>query len=241
MAEVAKVHGRGGNRELGGELYVCSRMSDEKVLLSRIGPKISVDRTLPFHESLVHMLWHAVERKPSTVAVIYQDRSITYRDFGRATNGLAALLDSLRLEPGPIFSMMPISIEMDVVLMAVMSAGAQVAPVNPFFHVAEICKVLDGFGPKAIVCHPSTSDKAHAVAEKMRLANIITVGYDTLADWTADARLDLPPVKMPRADDLALSIFTGGSTGVPKGVDHTHRGLMWGLIQHVSVWPIPFV
>jgi len=190
------------------------------------------------------MFRHAVERKPDTVAVIYQDRSITYRDFGRATKGLALLLDSLGLEPGPIVVMMPNSIEMDVALMAVMSVGAQVAPVNPFFHVAEVCKVLDGFDPKAIVCHPSTADNAHAVAERMGLAHVITVGYETLGQWTqqgtAEARLDLPPTKMPRADDLALSIFTGGSTGVPKGVNHTHRGLMWGLIQHLSVWPIPF-
>jgi long-chain acyl-CoA synthetase len=208
--------------------------------LSRIGPKIPVDGSLTFHESLVRMFWHAVERKPDTVAVIYQDRRITYRDFGRATNGLATLLESLGLEPGPIVVMMPNSIEMDVALMAVMSVGAQVAPVNPFFHAAEICKVLDGFQPKAIVCHPSTTDKAHAVAEKMGLAHVITVSYETLAKWTGDARLDSPPAKMPRADDLALSIFTGGSTGVPKGVNHTHRGLMWGLVQHVSVWPIPF-
>ncbi|HTR37086.1 MAG TPA: AMP-binding protein [Bryobacteraceae bacterium] len=216
-----------------------TNQSDEPAL-SRIGPKIAVDRSLPFHESLVHMFWHAVERKPDTVAVIYQDRSITYRDFGRATNGLAVLLDSLRLEPGPIVVIMPNSIEMDVALMAVMSVGAQVAPVNPFFHVAEASKVLDDFDPKAIICHPSTFDKAHAVAEKMGLAHVITVGYETLAQWTADARLDSPRAKMPRADDLALSIFTGGSTGVPKGVNHTHRGLMWSLIQHVSVWPIPF-
>ena len=102
------------------------------------------------------MLWHAVEGRPDSVAVIYQDRSITYRDFGRASNGLAALLDSLGLEPGPIVIMMPNSIEMDVALMAVMSVGAQVAPVNPFFTVAEVCKVLDGFGAKAIVCDQST-------------------------------------------------------------------------------------
>ena len=216
----------------------------EIVPLSRIGPKIAVDQSLPFHESLVHMFRHAVERKPDTVAVIYRDpetpRSITYRNFGRAVNGLAALLDSLRPEPGPMVVMMPNSIEMDVALMAVMSAGAQVAPVNPFFHVNEVAKVLDGFGPKAIICHPTTADKAHEVAAKMGLAHVVTVGYETLGQWTGAARFDAPPAKMPRADDLALSIFTGGSTGVPKGVNHTHRGLIWGLIQHVTVWPIPF-
>jgi long-chain acyl-CoA synthetase len=209
---------------------------------SRIGPKITVDRDLPFHESLVHMLWHAVEGRPDGVAVIYQGRSITYRDFGRACNGLAALLYSLGLEPGPIVIMMPNSIEMDVALMAVMSVGAQVAPVNPFFTVAEVCKVLDGFDAKAIVCDESTRNKANAVAEKIGVTQVVTVGEGgwALSQWTTDARLDVRPAKMPRADDLALSIFTGGSTGVPKGVDHTHRGLIWGLIQHLSVWPIAF-
>ena len=214
--------------------------SYEAVPLSRIGPKIAVDRNLIFHESLAHMFWHAVERKPDKVAVIYQERRITYRDFGRAVNGLAAQLESLGLEPGPIVVMMPNSIEMDAALMAVMSAGAQVAPVNPFFHVAEIAKVLDGFDAAAIVCHPTTADKAQVVAEKLGIAHVVAVGYETLAKWTGDPHRDAPPAKMPRADDLALAIFTGGSTGVPKGVNHTHRALMWGLIQHVSVWPIPF-
>ena len=124
--------------------------------LSRIGPKVAADHNLPFHESLVHMLWHAVERRPDGVAVIFQDRSITYREFGRASNGLAARIESLGLESGPVLVMMPNSIEMDVALMAVMSIGAQVAPVNPFFTVAEVCKVLEGFGARAILCDEST-------------------------------------------------------------------------------------
>jgi len=210
--------------------------------LSRIGPKVAVDGALPFHESLVHMLWHAVEGRPEGVAVIFQDRSITYREFGRASNGLAARIESLGLEFGPIVVMMPNSIEMDVALMAVMSIGAQVAPVNPFFTVAEVCKVLDGFGAKAILCDDSTREKAHTVADKIGVTHVLTVGPggESLLQWTNDARLDARPAQMPRADDLALSIFSGGTTGIPKGIDHTHRGLMWGLIQHLSVWPIAF-
>ena len=185
---------------------------------SIIGPKIEVDHDLPFHESLVHMLWHAVEGRPEKPAAIFRDRSISYREFGRATNGLADLLNKRGLESGPIVILMPNSIEMDVALMAVMSTGAQVAPVNPFFTVAEIRKVLDGFGAGAIICDATTREKAEAVAAEFSVEQVITVGEDgeSLAQWTSDISLDARPETMPVADDLALSIFTGGSTGCAK-------------------------
>ena len=126
--------------------------------------------------------------------------------------GGAARVTGLRtgLEPGPIVIMMPNSIEMDVALMAVMSVGAQVAPVNPFLTVAEIGKVLDGFGAQAIVCDQSTRDKANAVAEKIGVAHVVTVGDggESLSQWTnRTRRLDARPAKMPKADDLALIDF----------------------------------
>jgi long-chain acyl-CoA synthetase len=126
--------------------------------------------------------------------------------------------------------------------MAVMSTGAQVTPVNPFFTVAEIVKVLKGFGVTAIVCDRTTSGKAAAVAAAIGIGHCVTIGEggESLDRWTGDAALDARPGTMPAADDFALSILTGGSTGIPNGVNHTHRGLMWGFIQHVSVWPIPF-
>ena len=45
-----------------------------------------------------------------------------------------------------------------------------------------------------------------------------------------------PP--LPEPDALALAIFTGGTTGVPKAVEHSHAALMVGVLQHCSVWPL---
>jgi non-ribosomal peptide synthetase component F len=181
-------------------------LSREEKPLSRIGPQVAVDRNLPFHESLIHMLWHAVEGRPDRVAVIYQDRSITYRDFGRATNGLAALLDSFGLKSGPIAIMMPNSIEMDVAVMAAMSVGAQVAPVNPFLTVAEIGKVLDGFGvrsPRRLVSQLRPS---------VRAANRYRNGRAMLASTCGRRRCRRPTIWRYRFSRAALPAFRKAST-----------------------------
>src|SRR5690554_6595189 len=99
-------------------------------LLSQIGPKLEMAQHLPRYESLVHMFYAAVEAEPDGIAVIYEDRQLTYAEFGRAVAGFAERLRSER--GGRILVMMPNSIEMNLAITAVMSVGAQVAPVNPF-------------------------------------------------------------------------------------------------------------
>ena len=52
--------------------------------------------------------------------------------------------------------------------------------------------MLDGFVAKAIVCDQSTRDKAKAVAEKIGVTHVVTVGDggESLSQWTTDASLD---------------------------------------------------
>src|SRR4030095_2785032 len=100
---------------------------------SYIGIRKKIDPALPRHESLVHMLLAAVDEHPDVTAVIYQERRISYAEFGRATAGLAAKIAALGVGRGSrVIVMMANSIEMDVALMAAMGNGAQVATVNPF-------------------------------------------------------------------------------------------------------------
>jgi len=201
-----------------------------------------IDTSLPHYESLVHMFKAAVDTRPDTMAVIWEDRKIDYREFGRAVAGLTAYLDDLSVAGGRVIVMMPNLIEMDVAIMAVMAARAQVAPVNPWFKSTELKKVLGIVDASIILCDESSREKAEEVAPSVGVDKVITIGESglDLADWTRDPSLVFDPNVMPSADDLALLIFTGGSTGIPKGVDHTHRGLVWSMLQHCSVWPLEF-
>jgi long-chain acyl-CoA synthetase len=202
-----------------------------------------IDPDLPRYESLVHMLAAAVGAHPQVAAVICEDRRITYAELGCAVAGLARELVAAGAKRGErVILLMPNSIEMDVALMAVMAASAQVAPINPFLTPHELEKQLVDVDACAIIGDASTAEKVKFVATKFGIRTQITlgVGGTTLDAWARDASLTLDPATFPKADDLALLIFTGGSTGTPKGVNHTHRGLMWGILQHVTTWPGTF-
>jgi long-chain acyl-CoA synthetase len=208
--------------------------------LSRIPSRKNIDPRLPRHESLVHMLLAAVDAHPDVTAVIYQERRITYAEFGRATAGLAAKVASLGAGRGSrVIIMMANSIEMDVALMAAMATGAQVATVNPFLTQSELSKVLADVDAALVISDQAAAEKAANVAKEFGVGATLVLGAGgvTLDAWTHDASLALDRASLPRADDLALMIFTGGSTGIPKGVNHTHRGLLASVLQHVDVWP----
>jgi long-chain acyl-CoA synthetase len=207
---------------------------------SHIRAKRTIDRNLPHHQSLIHMLRSTVLGEPDRTAVIYEDRQISYREFGRAVNGLTAVLEALGVRGKPVVLLMPNSIEMDIALMAAMGAGALAAPANPFFKVRELEEVLAGIDGAVVISAEQYSEKARQVADVLGIGERLSFepGGLNIRQWTSEPSLDQDPTSWPEADDPALILFTGGSTGIPKGVTHTHRGLIWGLLQHVSVWPL---
>jgi long-chain acyl-CoA synthetase len=208
--------------------------------LSRIPVRKKLDPKLPRHESLVHMLLAAIDAHPDVTAVIYQERRITYAEFGRAVAGLAKRVKEAGVTRGSrVIVMMANSIEMDVALMAAMAVGAQVATVNPFLTPAELSKVLVDVDASLVISDAAAADKAAAVAKEFRVVERFVLGAGGIAldAWASDVSLALDRSSLPSLDDLALMIFTGGSTGIPKGVNHTHRGLLAGVLQHVDVWP----
>src|SRR5690554_1638150 len=175
--------------------------------LSHIGPKIEIPAELPRYETLVHMLRAAVDERPDVVAVICEDRSVTYREFGRAVAGLAKRLGSLKGKRAAL--LMANSIEMDIAVLAVMAAGGQAAPLNAFFRDREYDKVFPVVEADVLICDPNLRDKAEALAKRYGVGELIALGPggETIDAWLGDESLVVDPTGLS-ADDLALILFT---------------------------------
>src|SRR5688500_17327056 len=189
------------------------------------------------------MLLGAVDAQPDLPAIILEQQRITYAELGRAVAGLANRLAAAGAKRGErVILLMANSIEMNVALNAVMATGAQVAPINPFLTPSELKYQLGDVQACVIVSDKLSEEKAAQVATQFAIPTKLTLGAGgiTLDARKADKSFALDRSRLPKLDDLALLIFKGGSTGVPKGVNHTLRGLLYSVLQRGTVWPCKF-
>jgi long-chain acyl-CoA synthetase len=202
----------------------------------------AVPESLPRYGSLIEMLAAAIENHPDKPAVICEQASLSYCELGMAVAGMAEGLAGLGSHGERVAIMIPNSVENVVAFFGAMAAHAQAAPLNPFFTKGELRKVLAGTEPKFLVCCAGTRDIASEMAAELGIPHIIDMEE---SDWSVAAcRIRAPggltQQHRPAYDDLALLIYTGGTTGTPKGVNHHHRTLLWSSLLHCTAWPVNF-
>jgi long-chain acyl-CoA synthetase len=197
---------------------------------------------LPRCPTIVHALAAAVAQAPYATALVCEGRQLTYAELGRAVAGLARRFESLGVRGQRVAMLLPNSIEAVVTALAVLAARAQLAPLNPFFKAPELEPALAEVEPHVIVHGDASSASLRELGARRPLPRSLVFGSDgvDLAAWLADESLDLSALELPDPDELGLSIFTGGTTGTPKCVEHRHRGLALSLLQHCTLWPVAF-
>ncbi|MFN2513868.1 MAG: amino acid adenylation domain-containing protein [Pyrinomonadaceae bacterium] len=177
--------------------------------------------TVPFARHLcVQELFQAqAERTPESVAVVFEDERITYRELNERANQLAHHLHRLDVGAGSIVGLLvERSIEMMVGLLGILKSGAAYLPLNTEHPGPRLLHQLTDAGSTALVTQES-------VASKVRQYSGYVLKLDQ--DWekvAAESKLD--PQSSATAEDLAYVIYTSGSTGVPKGVGVRHRNLV---------------
>ena len=88
-----------------------------------------------------------------------------------------------------------------------------------------------------MICAPATRDKVAGLARDLGIPGVVCLGKDTTVDeLVAEAAVPVGLRTATPADPGAL-LFTGGTTGRPKAVQHTHGRLVVAVRYYEYVWP----
>ncbi|MRH93631.1 amino acid adenylation domain-containing protein, partial [Nocardia sp. SYP-A9097] len=154
-----------------------------------------------------------VARTPEAVAVVFEQRSWTYRELDEASSRFAHLLVDRGVGADDVVALMlPRSGEAIVSILAVLKAGAAYLPIDVRHPDERVGFVLADASPAAVI-----TDIEYAP----RLT-----GYDLPVIDIADPALVArpgTPLLVPPASAQAYIIYTSGTTGTPKGVAVTHE------------------
>jgi cyclohexanecarboxylate-CoA ligase len=165
---------------------------------------------------------------------------LTYAEFGDAVSRAAASLNRLGVGCGDAISVqLPNWWEFAVIALAAFRIGAVVNPLMPIFRERELSYMLDFAQTKVFVPKAFRGFDHEAMAKSLKrdlskLAHIVVVDGEGLDSFDAtllasDERVPPPPIgeigALP-ADEMAVLMFTSGTTGSPKGVMHCLNTLM---------------
>jgi len=206
--------------------------------------------TWPLPENLSELLTRHVREQPERVAVAASDLRtvISYRQLDALVRSATEQLSGLGLRRGDtVVLVSDNSIELVVGFLATVSCGARVAPLNPALTVSEITARISALPARAILFpqyHKEQLDPellAGGDTDQWTMSVEGTGSLSSVRITSANGRsLEAggPVANLPviNADDVALVMFTAGTTSAPKAVPLTHRNVVASIRGIVSVY-----
>ena len=175
----------------------------------------------------VELLRRAAAEDPDRAAYVDTDRRLTFAQWDRAADGVAAWLAERGVGRGDVVALhLPSSIEYAVCYQAAMRRRAITTGINPRLGPSEVASILDRTSARVVLRDQDLDDVRAAF------------GREPLAA--------LDPCE---PDDPVAIVWTSGTTGLPKGAVFDHRNLAavavgagaLGEPFDVRLAPLPFV
>lgn len=162
-------------------------------------------------------------------AIIDAAGTWTYLELDAASNAMAAALVHAGVKTGAVVATVcPAGRWWVAGTLGVWRAGGTLLPLEATHPPAELRHPVTDSGVTHVLCTPDTADLARQLATFTQ-ALVVDVG----AALASGSSAELPDVE---SDTDAMIVYTSGTTGLPKGVVHTHRSLAAQCVAMVKSW-----
>ncbi|MBY9025040.1 non-ribosomal peptide synthetase [Pseudomonas fluorescens] len=171
----------------------------------------------PASEHCVHQWFEQqVAQTPDAIALIFEDRQLTYTELNAAANRVAHGLLQHNVGSDVLVGIaVDRSMDMIISLLAVLKAGGAYVPLDPGYPADRLLAMIEDSGLRLMLSQQHLLQRLPVVA-----------GVRTLTvDGDAWPLLDSNPTAVVHGQSLAYVMFTSGSTGRPKGVGISHQAL----------------
>ncbi|MFL6090229.1 MAG: long-chain-fatty-acid--CoA ligase [Aeromicrobium sp.] len=203
--------------------------------------------------NLASILEDSTAAYPDRTAIVFGDLRLSYAELNGAANQVANLLASRGIEPGDRVALScPNLPYFTIIYFGILKAGGTVVPLNVLLKPREVAYHLKDSGAKAYFAFEGGADLAigDAAWEGFQATDSCSEFFLIKLDSNAPAPMEPPEYYAPLvaeqpttfetvqtdADDVAVILYTSGTTGQPKGAELMHRN----LIDNVKVHTVLF-
>ncbi|WP_281274219.1 non-ribosomal peptide synthase/polyketide synthase [Brevibacillus gelatini] len=161
----------------------------------------------------------AARTYPERIAVVSENRAITYAELEKRANQTANYLQKQGVRSGSLVGIcVKRSLDMLIGLLGILKAGGAYVPLDPDY-------------PQERLAYMMNDAQLTVLLTQEQLLSALPAGERTTIcldrDWATIAKeSELAPALDTTAESLAYVIYTSGSTGLPKGTLVPHRGIV---------------
>lgn len=186
--------------------------------------------------TLYGLVRQSTERFASRIAFsMYEGEELTYAEVGRRIARVQETLTGAGLGPGDKVALLSSNMpNWGVCYLAVTSAGMVAVPILPDFSGEELDMIIEHSEARALL----VSDRLFTRLSKRTIERLnVVVRTKNLGVISQRVRGE-GTTAVPAPDDLAVIIYTSGTTSKPKGVMLTHRALCAQVDMSSAIFPI---
>jgi long-chain acyl-CoA synthetase len=190
--------------------------------------------------NLADLVRAAASRDRDARALLFRDTTLTWGELDDRVDAAAAGLLDLGLVPGDRLALaLPNGPDFPVLYFGALRAGLVALPVNPGYTAPELSHLLSDSGAVALAGAPGTvgqvAELGIGTLRHLLVAGAGVPGAVPIADLVAGGR---GPVESGAGgEDLAVLMYTSGTSSRPKGAMLSHRAMLANLEQCAQIEP----